>query len=57
MTPNNTIPPDQAEQTATGWVPLIAVSLTLFIVVLDSTMMNVAISAIVQDLNTTLTTV
>ena len=34
------------------WAPLIAVSLAMFIVVVDSTMMTVAISAIVADLNT-----
>lgn len=36
------------------WLPLIAVCLTMFIVTIDSTMMNVAISAIVDDLDTTL---
>ena len=36
------------------WLPLIAVCLTMFIVTIDSTMMNVAISAIVDDLGTTL---
>ena len=35
------------------WGALIALCLTMFIVVLDSTMMNVAIPRITQDLNTT----
>ena len=34
------------------WAPLIATCLAMFIVVVDSTMMNVAIPAIVKDLNT-----
>lgn len=35
------------------WAPLVAVCLGFFVVVLDSTMMNVAIPAIAGDLNTT----
>ena len=39
------------------WAPLIAVSLAMFIVVLDSTMMNVAVGAIAKDLNTGISSV
>jgi EmrB/QacA subfamily drug resistance transporter len=35
------------------WGPLIAVSLAMFIIVVDSTMMNVAVPTIAKDLNTT----
>ena len=52
---------DTAEETATSglrqWSPLIAVSLAMFIVVLDSTMMNVAVGAIAKDLNTQVSSV
>jgi hypothetical protein len=34
------------------WAPLIASALALFIVVVDSTMMNVAVPTIVKDLKT-----
>jgi len=39
------------------WAPLIAAALALFIVVVDSTMMNVAVPTIVQDLKTNVTSV
>lgn len=39
------------------WVPLILISLAAFIITLDSTFMNVAISQLVSDLNTTVSTV
>lgn len=39
------------------WAPLIAVCLAMFIVVLDSTMMNVAVGAIAKDLKTTVSAV
>lgn len=39
------------------WAPLIAVCLAMFIVVLDSTMMNVAVGAIAKDLNTSVSSV
>ncbi len=39
------------------WAPLIAVSLAMFIVVVDSTMMNVAVPAIVKDLKTNVSAV
>ncbi len=39
------------------WAPLIAAALALFIVVVDSTMMNVAVPTIVKDLQTNVSTV
>ena len=39
------------------WAPLIAASLALFIVVVDSTMMNVAVPTIVKDLKTNVSAV
>ena len=40
-----------------SWMPLIIVSLAVFIVTLDTTFMNVAISQLVIDLNTTVSTI
>ena len=39
----------------TKWIPLLIMSMVAFIMFLDTTMMNVAVSAIVVDLETTLT--
>ncbi len=39
------------------WGPLLIVALTQFIIVIDSTMMNVSISALVKDLNTDIGTI
>ncbi len=50
--------PEEQERTGLKqWAPLIAASLALFIVVVDSTMMNVAVPTIVKDLNTNVSTV
>ena len=35
------------------WGTLITLSLAMFIIVIDTTIMNVSISALVEDLNTT----
>ncbi len=51
---------DEKEEQRSGlafWAPLIAASLALFIVVVDSTMMNVAVPTIVKDLKTNVTAV
>jgi len=51
---------DNPTETRSGlkfWAPMIAASLALFIVVVDSTMMNVAVPTIVKDLNTNVTSV
>lgn len=40
-----------------SWIPLIAVALTLFIMALDSTFMNVAVPQLVFDLNTDVHTI
>ena len=37
------------------WGTLIAMALSMFIIVVDTTIMNVSISALVEDLNTTVT--
>jgi len=39
------------------WIPLILISLAAFIITLDTTFMNVAISQLVSDLNTTISTI
>ena len=39
------------------WGPLLIVVLTQFIIVIDSTMMNVSITALVKDLNTDIGTI
>src|SRR6056297_1551327 len=49
--------PDRTEGWLAYWGPAIAVSLAMFIGVIDSTLMNVAIPAIVVDLDTTVTVV
>jgi MFS family permease len=46
-------PPDRQQGTVAYWGPAIAVSLSMFIAVIDSTLMNVALPAIVSDLDTT----
>jgi len=45
--------PEQSQGTLSYWGPAIAVSLSMFIAVIDSTLMNVAVPAIVSDLETT----
>lgn len=52
MTKNNT-----EKNGIAFWAPLIAASLAMFIVVVDSTMMNVAVPTIVKDLQTDVTAV
>lgn len=44
---------ERQQGTLSYWGPAIAVSLSMFIAVIDSTLMNVAIPAIVSDLDTT----
>ncbi len=39
------------------WIPLILISLAAFIITLDTTFMNVAISQLISDLNTTVSTI
>jgi MFS family permease len=43
----------RADSTRRFWMPAVIASLSMFLGVLDSSMMNVAVPAIVQDLNTT----
>ena len=45
--------PRSSQGTLSYWGPAIAVSLSMFIAVIDSTLMNVAVPAIVSDLDTT----
>jgi EmrB/QacA subfamily drug resistance transporter len=51
----------QAEQTAamgkTNWLPLVALAIAQFVMVLDQSAMNVSISALVADFDTTVTTI
>ncbi|MCP4363414.1 MAG: MFS transporter, partial [Chloroflexi bacterium] len=49
--------PSEEKTGVAFWAPLIAASLALFIVVVDSTMMNVAVPTIVKDLKTNVTAV
>jgi MFS family permease len=46
-----TLPRDASH--SAGWAPLVAISMVMFIVALDATMLNVAIPDIVKDLGTT----
>src|SRR6478609_8486097 len=41
----------------TSWLPLVALGLAQFVMVLDQTAMNVSISALVEDFDTTVTTI
>ncbi|MGM0718279.1 MAG: MFS transporter [Halobacteriota archaeon] len=50
---DNADAPERRESAVSYWGPAIAVSLSMFIAVIDSTLMNVAIPAIVSDLDTT----
>ncbi len=57
-------PPEQAPPESEGlaatpvnWLPLIALGLAQFVMVLDQTAMNVSISALVEDFDTTVTTI
>ena len=45
------------EKHSKSWFPLIIIACASFIIALDSTFMNVAISTLVQDLNTSLSTI
>jgi len=50
---NDADAPERPENALAYWGPAIAVSLAMFIAVIDSTLMNVAVPAIVSDLDTT----
>jgi len=45
------------EESKTGWLTLIVVTLSVFIIVIDKTFLNVAISALIRDLNTNIQTI
>lgn len=45
------------EKSETGWLTLIIVTLSVFIIVIDKTFLNVAISALIRDLNTNISTI
>jgi EmrB/QacA subfamily drug resistance transporter len=45
------------EKVQIGWITLIVVSLSAFVIALDTTFMNVAITTLVKDLNTTVGTI
>ncbi|MGH3507754.1 MAG: MFS transporter, partial [Nocardioidaceae bacterium] len=51
----------QEEQTGStptaGWLPLVALAIAQFVMVLDQSAMNVSISALVADFDTTVTTI
>ena len=45
------------DESKTGWLTLIIVTLSVFIIVIDKTFLNVAISALIRDLNTNISTI
>ena len=45
------------EESKTGWLTLIIVTLSVFIIVIDKTFLNVAISALIRDLHTNIETI
>ncbi len=45
------------EESETGWLTLLVVTLSVFIIVIDKTFLNVAISALIRDLNTNIQTI
>lgn len=54
---------DKSQGTQTGptpgrsWLPLVALAIAQFVMVLDQSAMNVSISALVADFDTTVTTI
>ncbi|MEI7560698.1 MAG: MFS transporter, partial [Actinomycetes bacterium] len=44
----------ESSKTKGKWIPVIVLAIAQFIMVLDTTVMNVSISAVVEDLNTTI---
>ena len=56
-----TVHESQRERTgsrpASGWLPLVALAIAQFVMVLDQSAMNVSISALVADFDTTVTTI
>ncbi len=47
---------DENEMSKAGWIPLILISSAIFIMALNTTFPNVAVSQLIPDLNTTLST-
>lgn len=45
------------EESKTGWLTLIVVTLSTFIIVIDETFLNVAISTLITDLHTDIVTI
>lgn len=45
------------DEPKTGWLTLIVVTLSVFIIVIDKTFLNVAISTLIKDLNTNIATI
>jgi MFS family permease len=45
------------EESKTGWLTLIVVTLSMFIIVIDKTFLNVAISTLITDLHTDIVTI
>ena len=57
MTDPATALPATATPTKKGWLALVALATAQFVMVLDQSVMNVSISALVKDFNTTVTTI
>ncbi len=57
MTDAATTPSVTATTTKKGWLALVALATAQFVMVLDQSVMNVSISALVKDFNTTVTTI
>jgi MFS family permease len=56
-TPAGKAPPGVSTGSATRWAPLIALATAQFVMVLDQSVMNVSISTLVADFDTTVTTI
>ena len=57
MTDARTAPSTGSATTKKGWLALVALATAQFVMVLDQSVMNVSISALVKDFNTTVTTI
>ncbi len=57
MTAGDTVEAQAAPAPKMNWLPLVALSIAQFVMVLDQSAMNVSISALVDDFDTTVTTI
>jgi EmrB/QacA subfamily drug resistance transporter len=57
MSAGRTQEPEKVQTSKTNWLPLVALAIAQFVMVLDQSAMNVSISTLVDDFDTTVTTI